>query len=197
MGTDNPKEKPLRVDAARNRARLLEAAAATLRANAKASVDEIARRAGVGMGTLYRHFPTRDALVWALYSQEVDALDVAAEELLVELPPDEALGEWVQRLVDFITAKRGLAAAVLTVFNLDAYPVDTAEARVHGAAGRLLDAGVAAGTIRPGITQAELLRAVSALCLDTDSPNGIERSRVLVTVFCDGLRTRSSAGRTR
>lgn len=189
MNVNTPIEKPPRADAARNRARLLEAAAATLKTNAKAGVDEIARRAGVGMGTLYRHFPTRDALVWALYSQEVDALDVAADQLLAALPPDEALGKWMQRLVDFITAKRGLAAAVLTVFNLDAYPVDTAEARVHGAAGRLLDAGVAAGTIRPGVTQAELLRAVSALCLDTDAPNGIERSRTLVTVFFDGLRT--------
>jgi AcrR family transcriptional regulator len=182
------KPRSQRADAQRNRVHLLEAAAAVLRANPDAGVEEIARRAAVGIGTLYRHFPTRDALVWAAYSEEVDALAAAADRLLHDLPPDEALGEWMQRLVDFITAKRGLVAALRAVLDVGAPRFDDARAAVRDAAGRLLEAGAAAGTIRDDLTPTDLLRAVSGLCLDTESPAGIARSRTLVAIFFEGLK---------
>ena len=87
-----------------------------------------ARRAAVGVGTLYRHFPTRDALEWAACIGEVDTLASAADRLLLDLPPDDALGEWMQRLVDYTTAKRGLGAALRAVLDLGPPRFDDARA---------------------------------------------------------------------
>jgi AcrR family transcriptional regulator len=191
MADEDERSRPRRprADAVRNRARLLDAARAELAADPDAGVEEIARRASVGVGTLYRHFATRDELVWAVYSDQVDGLAAAADRFLRDLSPAEALGQWLLELVDYITAKRGMVTALRAVLDNDAPRYDQARATVWDAAGRLLAAAVADGAIRDEVTPPELLRAVGGLCLDTESSAGIERSRRMVTIFFDGLRS--------
>src|SRR6266702_7031907 len=110
MSATSPPEGAMRADARRNRQRLIEAALAAFAEHGAddASLDEIARRAGVGIGTLYRHFPTRQALLEAVYRSQVEALRGRAEELLVSAPPGEALVTWLRATVEFGSTKRSL-----------------------------------------------------------------------------------------
>ena len=109
-------DKPLRADAPRNREKLLAAAVELFaERGTEGSLEEVAKRAGVGIGTLYRHFPTRDALVEAAYRNEVAQLRAAADELLAELPPDEALEAFMRRFIEYGTAKRGMRDALQSI----------------------------------------------------------------------------------
>ena len=129
-----------------------------------APVREIAKRAGVGLGTVYRHFPQRSDLIVAVFQTRVDACADAASVLAVKYEPGEALARWMQRFVDFIATKRGLAAAL--------HSGDPAYSALPGyfnkcllpAMKTLLDTAVAAGAVRPGIEAEDLLRAVATLC---------------------------------
>jgi len=112
----------MRADARRNRERLLEVAVDALTGDADVPLDAIARGAGVGIGTLYRHFPTREALVEAAYRSELDRLCAAAPELLGTRPPDAALRAWMDRFVDYMTTKRGMAGALRAVIASGANP---------------------------------------------------------------------------
>jgi AcrR family transcriptional regulator len=178
--------EPKRADARRNRERLL-AAARTLFAESGADVPlaAAAKAAGVGVGTAYRHFPTQEALVEAVYRDEVAQLCAAADELLRELAPDEALAAWMQRFVDYMPTKRGMSGALRAVVasGSDVY----AETRVEilAALSRLLAAGVAAGTVRDDVDAEDVIGAMAAIWALPDDP---EKAQRILMVIVDGLR---------
>jgi len=179
-----PARRP-RADAARNRDRLLAAAKAVFSAGGpEASLEAVARRAGVGIGTLYRHFPTREALFEAVYRREVDELAALAEAC--DAAPAEALRRWVRTNVEFVATKKGMAAALaLAAYNKDltAYSF----ARLTEAAALLLDRARAAGALRAEIAPQELLRALFGFCMANDQPGWREAALRLIDVFLDGL----------
>jgi AcrR family transcriptional regulator len=183
-----------RADSIRNRERLLEAAAAVFSAGGPdASLEAVAKRAEVGIGTLYRHFPTREALFEAVYRHEVDQLGDLAEQLAAEATPVDALRRWLHANVQLVATKRGMLAALALVAHgpseLYAYSFD----RLTKAVGSLLDRGVAAGDIRSDITPEDLLRALVAMCYMHDRPGWQDTVLRLVDVFVDGLRVRNDA----
>jgi AcrR family transcriptional regulator len=184
-----------RADAIRNRERVLEAAKAVFSAGGpEASLEAVAKRAGVGIGTLYRHFPTREALFEAVYRREVQQLTELAESLKSEPDPVDALRRWLRSNVEFVATKKGMSAALalavqssseLTAFSFD---------RLTKAVGALLDRAVAAGEIRSDISPEDVLRALVGMCYLHDQP-GWQKSVVrLLDVFVDGLRLRTDAG---
>jgi AcrR family transcriptional regulator len=183
-----------RADSVRNRERLLEAAAAVFGGgDPDASLDAVARRAGVGIGTLYRHFPTREALFEAVYRREVDQLGALADQLAAEAAPVDALRRWLHANVQLIATKKGmLAALALAVQKPSEFYAYSLE-RLTKAVGVLLDRAVAAGDIRRDITPEELIRTLVGMCYMHDQP-GWQRSVLrLVDVFIDGLRNRRTA----
>jgi AcrR family transcriptional regulator len=177
-----------RADAVRNRDLLLSAAAAAFAARgADVPLEDIARAAGVGIGTLYRHFPTRDALVEAVYRYEVDVLCERADQLLEEMPPDQALAEWMQLFVRHVATKKGMLSALKPLLSSNPSFSDQTKGRAQAAATKLLNAGVAAGTVRADVDGADLLRAVGGICMSTDQERS-EASERLVGLLFDGLR---------
>ncbi len=178
-----------RADAQRNVGSLLEAAAAVFAASGvDAPVREIADRAGVGVGTVYRHFPQRAELVAAVFRREIDACADAAQVLAGEHPPFEALARWLQRYADFIAAKRGLAKALHsgdpTFDTLPAY----FDGQLRPALRGLLAAAVSAGQARTDVEVETLLHAVARLCISASDHDGGETRR-MVALLSDGLRT--------
>ena len=177
-----------RADAQRNGGSLLEAAAAVFAASGvDAPVRDIAERAGVGVGTVYRHFPQRAELVAAVFRREIDACADAAPVFAGEHPPFEALARWLQRYADFIAAKRGLAKALHsgdpTFDTLPAY----FDERLRPALRGLLAAAVSAGEVRTDIGAEVLLHAVARLCISASDHDDGE-SRRMVALLSDGLR---------
>jgi len=191
--TDQPvleKRKP-RADAIRNRERVLEAAKAVFsQGGPEASLEAVARRAGVGIGTLYRHFPTREALYEAVYRHEVEQLVELARHLEAETAPVEALRRWLQAGVEFMATKKGMAAALALAAqgspDLVAYSLD----RLTTAVGELLQRGAAAGEIRADIGPEDLLRTLVGMCYAHDRRGWQAKVLRLVDVFIDGLRQR-------
>lgn len=182
--------RPVRADAQRNIDALLEAALAVFAASGvDAPVREVAAKAGVGMGTLYRHFPQRSDLIIAVFRREVDACADAAPALAAECEPDEALARWMQRYVDFVTAKRGLAAALHSgdpaYDDLPAYFRE----RLRPALQELLNAAADAGTMRADVEPDELLHAVPGLCMPAHDGT-CDHARRMVALLVDGLRYR-------
>ena len=177
-----------RMDALRNRDLLLAAAASVFSAGgAEASLESVARRAGVGIGTLYRHFPTREALFEAVYRREVEQLAELAEQLKADPAPAEALRRWLRSNVAFVATKKGMAAALaLTAHGNSDLAAYTAE-RLTRAVGTLLDRAVAAGEIRADIGPEDLLRALVGMCYLHDQPGWQASVLRLVEVFVDGL----------
>lgn len=180
--------KPVRADAQRNMGALLEAALAVFTTSGvDAPVREIAAKAGVGVGTLYRHFPQRADLVAAVFRHEVDGCAEAASALAAAHGPGEALALWMRRYARFIATKRGLAGALHSgdpaFESLPAYFQD----RLVPALRHLLEAAVAAGEVRADIEPDELLTAVACLCMQTreEKPGHAER---MVALLVDGLR---------
>ena len=187
-----------RADAVRNRERVLEAAKAVFSAGGPdASLEAVARRAGVGIGTLYRHFPTREALFEAVYRREVEQLADLAEQLKSEASPAEALRRWLRSNVEFVATKKGMSAALALAANssseLSAYSFE----RLTKAVGALLDRAVAAGEIRADISPEDLLRALVGMCYMHDQPGWQASVLRLVDVFVDGLCRPSSTTRPR
>ncbi|TWE23154.1 TetR/AcrR family transcriptional regulator [Prauserella muralis] len=185
----------LRADAQRNIDSLLEAAKAVFgTAGVDAPVKEIADRAGVGVGTLYRHFPQRSDLVKAVFQREVDACADEAAALAAAHGPERALEKWLDRYVEFLATKRGLAAALHSGDPaFDALPGYFLQ-RLGPALGSLLDAAAAAGAIRGDVGAEDLLYAVSTLCRPV-SGKGPAYSRRMIALLVDGLRY--GAGRPR
>jgi len=177
-----------RADAVRNRDLLLSAAADAFAARgADVTLEDIARSARVGIGTLYRHFPTRDALVEAVYRHEIDVLCERADELLGSTPPDLALAEWMRLFVRHVATKKGMLSALKPLLSSNPSISDQTRGRATAAASKLLAAGVAAGTVRGDIDGADLIRAVGGICMSTDQERS-EASERLVGLLFDGLR---------
>jgi AcrR family transcriptional regulator len=178
-----------RADAQRNRDSLLEAAkAAFAEAGPEASLDEIARRAGVGIGTLYRHFPTRDAVVEAVYRREVQQLAGAAPRLIESLPPAEALRAWMRLFIDYIAAKRVIAPALKSLVGGSALYADSS-ARINEAMALLVERARASGDIRPDADSADLLRALIGFAYVNSAPDWEASARRLIDLLIDGLRS--------
>ncbi len=181
-------DRRVRADAQRSIDALLQAALDVFTTSGvDAPVREIAERAGVGIGTVYRHFPQRADLIAAVFRREIDACANAATMLADEYEPFDALAAWMQRYVDFIAAKRGLATALHsgnpTYDPLPAY----FDQRLRPALQRLLEAAVTAGEVRTDVDADDILSAVRSLCMsvDKDKPG---HARRMVALFADGLR---------
>lgn len=185
---DRRASRHLRADAKRNLDALLQSAMAVFATSGvDAPVRQIAEKAGVGVGTVYRHFPQRSDLIVAVFRREVDACADAAVALAAEHEPGEALARWMQRYVDFISAKRGLAAALHS--GNPAYDTLPAyfEKRLRPALQTLLEAAAAAGEMRAGVEPDDLLRAVASLCALVHKGNPTHAQR-MVALLADGLR---------
>jgi AcrR family transcriptional regulator len=180
--------RPLRADAQRNRDKLLAAATAAFAEEGEGvALDTIAARAGVGIGTLYRHFPTREALVVAAYQHEVDALCAAAADLLATLPPDEALRAWVDRFADYIATKRAMGDALRSAASDSPLFADTRE-RILGALRLLLEAGAAAGTLRADVDPRDVMRVMNGIWYLPSGPEWREDVGRMLDLVIDGLR---------
>ena len=183
-----PARRP-RTDAQRNRERLVDAAkAAFADAGADVSLDEIARRAGVGIGTLYRHFPTRDAIVEAVYRREVEQLADAATRLLGAMPPGDALREWMRLFLDYVATKKVLASALGAIVRgcNDLYAFSTTQ--ITGAMALLVERAIAAGDIRADADPDDLLRALVGFTFGNTSPGWQASALRLIDILMDGLR---------
>ncbi|MBL6078267.1 TetR/AcrR family transcriptional regulator [Belnapia sp. T18] len=178
-----------RADATRNRDRLLAAARTVFnQGGPAASLEAVAREAGLGIGTLYRHFPTREALYEAVYRREVDQLVELAARLSAELPPAEALRRWLAANVEFIATKKGMAAALAMVSHKSSESIASALDRLRAALGGLLRRATEAGDLRSDLDAEELLLALVGVCYAQEGPDW--RSRVLrvLDVLIAGLR---------
>lgn len=181
--------RPKRADARRNQETLLAAAAAVfVTSGVDAPIREIAARAGVGMGTIYRHFPTRADLVVAVYRHQVEACAEAGPALLAEADsPFRALGEWVDRFVDFLVTKHGLAGAMQSDSSgfeaLHVYFLD----RLVPVCELLLNAAVEAGEVVPDVRPVELMRGIGNLCVGRDDDPRYDPRR-MVGFLLRGLR---------
>ncbi|WP_433366040.1 TetR/AcrR family transcriptional regulator [Actinoplanes sp. CA-142083] len=176
----------VRADARENRARILAAARQAFAEDGGASMNQIAQRAGVGPGTLYRNFPSVEALVLAIYQDEVDQLVGTVPELLAELPPLEALRRWTTELVSAMRKKHGLGDAL----SPGAHKPITEQTYgpVIGAITQLLDAGKADGTIRADADPGDFLQLTGALW--RAAAGGNDRSQPMLALILDGLATR-------
>src|SRR5262249_53154954 len=186
-----------RADARRNRERVLEAAKSVFSAGgADASLEAVARHAGVGIGTLYRHFPTREALYDAVYRREVEQLSELAEELKSEAAPVEALRSFMRANVEFVATKKGMAAALALASHKPSELMAFSYERLTKAIGMLLERAVAAGELRTDVSPEDLLRALIGMCLLHEGP-GWQKSVVrLLDVLVDGLRVKPDAGKS-
>jgi AcrR family transcriptional regulator len=191
----NPQPRRQRADARRNVDTLLEAAKAVFaESGVDAPVREIAARAGVGVGTVYRHFPLRSDLVTAVFRREVDECAAEAPVFAAALPPVDALAAWLDRYTGFVAAKRGLAAALHSGDPAFEPLPGYFSAHLSPACRSLLDAAEADGAIRADVDAEDLLHAVSNLCMSSEpGPAGAERSRLMVGLLVDGLRYRAGA----
>lgn len=179
-------ERSLRADAQSNYERLLAVAAEVFaREGTQASLKAIAQRAGVGIGTLYRRFPTRETLVEAVYRNEVARLCAAADELLGTLPPAAALPAWMERFVDFMAAKRGLGDTLRAVLTSEEDRLQT-RALLRSAIADLLDAG--AGRLRPGVDPNDLLMALGGITLIAGEERQRDLATRLIRLLMDGVR---------
>jgi AcrR family transcriptional regulator len=177
-----------RADAVRNRQRVLEAAKAVFSTGGpEASLEAVARRAGVGIGTLYRHFPTREALFEAVYRREVEQLVELAGALADSAEPVTALRRWLHANVEFVATKKGMVAALsIAVHGPTALTVFTAD-QLTVAVGRLMNRAIAAGQLRDDVAPLDVLQMLVALCYKSSEPGWQNNVLRLLDVFVDGL----------
>ena len=188
--------RPMRADAQRNYARLLDAASAAFVAHGAddVSLEEIARLAGVGIGTLYRHFPTRQALLEAVYTDQVESLSARAEELRETESPGDALADWMRALVKFSSTKRSMTSALLATLGTDSELLSSCAKQIKGAAEVLLARAQQAGVVRPDADATDLIRLVHAVNIATEkAPDPGQADRMLALIL-DGLRPQHGAG---
>ena len=184
----------VRADAQRNRQRLIEVARRAFTAGeGKVSLEAVARDAGVGIGTLYRHFPTREALVEAVYRAEHGRLCDAADELLAEQPPDRALRSWMDRFADYVATKREMAEALRTLIASGTITNTEAREALSGAARRLLDAGAAAGTLRADVRAEDVVVGLVGIFAVCTLPDQREQAGRLLDLLMAGLRRPDTA----
>jgi AcrR family transcriptional regulator len=186
----------MRADAQRNYEALLTAANEAFADHGAddASLEEIARRARVGIGTLYRRFPTRQALLEAVYTGQVEALRARAEELLASGSPDEALATWLRAVVDFGRTKRSLTSALLTTLDKESELLSSCAAVLRASASALLTRAQQAGALRADISASDVLRLVHAISVAMEhGPADDGQADRLVSLVIDGLRHQSSS----
>jgi AcrR family transcriptional regulator len=178
-----------RADARRNREKLVEvAAAAFAEKGVEASLEDIARQAGVGIGTLYRHFPTREHLVEVVYRRELESLAAAADELAQKYSADVALEEWMRRFVSYMAAKRGMAASLKILASTNSSLFADGFGQVRNALDGLLRRAADQGLIRRDIDTTDLMHAMSSIYSMPDSPEWRARAHRLIGLLTDGLR---------
>jgi AcrR family transcriptional regulator len=186
--TEPAGRKP-RADGQRNRERLMQAAkAAFADIGPEVSLDEIARRAGVGIGTLYRHFPTRDAMVEAVYRREVQQLADAATRLSDTLPPGEALHEWMRLFVDYIATKKVIGSALGSVVGGVSELYMASGLLIIGAINALVRRASASGDIRADIDPNDVLRGLVGFTYGNSDPAWEASALRLIDILMDGLR---------
>lgn len=178
-----------RADAQRNREKILEVAKqAFTEAGANASLDDIAQRAGVGAGTLYRHFPTRDALLETVYRNEVEKLAAAEKEFAATLPPVEALRAWMLLFVDYIAAKQIIAPALNTLVGGPSKVFAASGDLIKNAIDTLVERAIKSGDIRADLDPLDLLRALVGVSNVASVPNWQQSARRLVDILILGSR---------
>ncbi len=178
-----------RSDAERNRTRLLETAKiAFAEKGASASLDEIAKRAEVGIGTLYRHFPTRDALVEAVYRNELAQLTETAKHLAATRAPVEALREWLLLFIDYMATKHGMSEALNSIVGGTAALYATSGVQAKQLLTMLVDRAVANGDIRLDMNPLDLLRALAGVANIGADPDWKQSARRLVDILIAGIR---------
>ena len=178
-----------RADAQRNRERILEVAKrAFTRSGADTSLDDIAKQAGVGPGTLYRHFPTREELLKAVYRNELENLATAEEKFAETMPPVEALRAWLLLFVDAVAAKQIIAAALNTLVGDHKKVFEASYAQMHEAIRRLVKRAVKSGDIRKDLDPMDLLRALVGVANVASSRDWQQSARRLVDILIAGSR---------
>ena len=184
-----PAQRKPRSDALRNRERILEVAKqAFTRYGAVASLDDIAKQAGVGPGTLYRHFPTRDALIEAVYRSEVEKLAGAAREFAAAMSPIEALRAWLLLFVDYIAAKHIIAPALNSVAGGPSRLYEGSRSLVQGAIDELVKRAKKSGDVRRDVDASDLLRAVIGVSYVNSGGDWQQSARRLIGILMAGLR---------
>jgi AcrR family transcriptional regulator len=184
-----PVQRQPRTDAQRNRERILEVAKdAFTRSGADASLDDIAKQAGVGAGTLYRHFPTRDALIEAVYRSEVEKLAAAERKFTETMPPVDALRTWMLLFVDHIAAKQIIAPALNSVVGGPSKLYEGSYGLVHGAIDTLVKRAIKSGDIRRDLDPFDLLRALIGVSHIASGPGWQQSARRLVDILITGSR---------
>jgi AcrR family transcriptional regulator len=183
-----PARKP-RADSARNRQLLIDAAKSGFaEVGLNVSLEEIARRAGVGIGTLYRHFPTREAVVEAVYRREVEHLAAAVPQLLEASPAGEALHQWMHLFVDYIVTKRLIAPSLAAAAARSSTLHTTSVELITGAISTLVKRAVASGEVRKDIDPSDLLRAMVGVSYGNPDAGWEASARRLIDILMDGLR---------
>ncbi|MBT2227993.1 TetR/AcrR family transcriptional regulator [Nonomuraea sp. NEAU-A123] len=181
-------ERPLRADAQRNRDKILVAAVRVFTEEGlDAHFERIAKEAGVGTGTLYRNFPTREILIEAAYRNEVARLCDAVPELLATMPPGAALRAWTRRFIDYATAKLGMADALRAVVASGTNPYARSRELIQAALSSLMDACMAAGEIRSDISASDMSAALAGIALTSAEPEQREQAERLLDLTLDGL----------
>ena len=188
--TSSPRtQRKTRNDAQRNRVRILEVAKeAFARSGVNTSLDDVARQAGVGAGTLYRHFPTRDALLEAVYHTEVGKLAAAERELSEKLPPVEALRAWMLLFVDYIAEKHLIAPALNTFVGGPSKLYESSRAQITGAIEALVNRAIKSGDIRKDLEAFDLLRALIGVSNVASAPDWQQSAKRLVDILILGSR---------
>jgi len=179
----------LRADAVHNREILLAAATRAFSSGGEASMRAIARAAGVGVGTLYRHFPTRESLVDAVYQDQVQRLTDGARELLEALPPAQAMRRWMDLFADWLATKHGMLDTLLAM--IDAGQVAHAQSRAEllAAITTILDAGRAAGDLRTDTRAEDIAASLVGIFTVAGGPTQHQQANRLLDLLMDGLRT--------
>ncbi len=184
-----PVRRRPRTDAQRNRERILDVAKeAFTRSGANASLDDIAKDAGVGPGTLYRHFPTRDALIEAVYRTEVEKLAAAERKFADSMPPIEALRAWMLLFIDYIATKQIIAPALNTFVGGPSKLYEGSRAQIQGAINALVKRAIESGDLRRDLEPFDLLRALVGVSNVASGPEWRQSARRLVDILITGSR---------
>lgn len=179
-----------RADARRNRERLLASASRLLVDRPEVTFVEIAKDAGVGVGTVYRHFPTREALIEAAYQSELDTVCDAAPELVSALPAEQALRTWMDRFVDYMTTKLGMGEAIRAVVSAGGNPYAHSREGLDAALEILVGATEKAGVTRPGVNVDDVLLTLSGIAMAAGAPDQRAQAGRMLDLLVDGLRPR-------
>ncbi|KFE49002.1 TetR/AcrR family transcriptional regulator [Pseudomonas syringae] len=180
-------ELVMRSDARKNRERILEVAVVELINDPAIALSTLAKKAGVGQGTFYRHFPTREKLVFEVYQFEMQQVASLAEQLLATKPPKEALREWMDCLAEYAMTKAGLATAIRQAASVYDFPGKSGYAPVQAAAESLLRANERAGTIRCGVTNDDFFLAIAGIWQMDSQSEWRSRLARLMNLVMDGL----------